>query len=77
MGWVVTTTPRPLYPREGDPLPLAQETGWATGPVWTGAQNPALTRIRSLERPVSSESLHRLSYLIQPQSKLKIPDDVI
>jgi len=32
------SAPRPgrLYPRE-EPVPIVQETGWAPGPVWTGA----------------------------------------
>jgi hypothetical protein len=34
-GWVVSTTPRPLYSRER-PVPIVQEAGWAPGPVWTG-----------------------------------------
>ena len=38
---VFNATPRPLYPRERDPVPLVQEAGWATGPVWTGADNLA------------------------------------
>jgi hypothetical protein len=25
-GWVVNVTPRPLYPRKRDPVPLLQET---------------------------------------------------
>jgi hypothetical protein len=33
-GWVVSTTPRPPYPRER-PGTIAQEAGWASGPVWT------------------------------------------
>jgi hypothetical protein len=37
---VVNATPRPLYPRERDPVPILQEAGWALGPVWTGAENP-------------------------------------
>jgi len=32
--WVVNATPRLLYPRERDPLPTAQEDGWAPGLVW-------------------------------------------
>ena len=27
--------------RERDPVPLAQEDGWASEPVWTGAENVA------------------------------------
>src|SRR5215468_3717085 len=75
-GWVVSTTPRPLYPRKRpgthctggwvgprkDPVPIVQEAGWAPGPVWTCAENLAPTGIRSPDRPASSQSLHRLSY---------------
>ena len=45
-----------------DPVPIVQEAGWATGPVWTGAENLALTGIRSPDRPARSELLYRLSY---------------
>jgi hypothetical protein len=38
---VVNTTPLPLYPRERDPVPIVQGAGWATGPVWKGAENQA------------------------------------
>jgi hypothetical protein len=43
-------------------VPIVQETGWAPGPVRTGAENLAPTRIRSPERPARSQSLYRLSY---------------
>jgi hypothetical protein len=39
MGWVVNATPRPLYPRKRDMVPIVQEAGWAPGPFWTGAEN--------------------------------------
>ena len=39
-----------------------QETGWAPGPVWTGAENLTPTGIRSPDRPARSQSLYRLSY---------------
>ena len=26
-----------------EPVPIVQEAGWAPGPVWTGAENLALT----------------------------------
>jgi hypothetical protein len=29
------------------PVPIVQETGWAAGPVWTGAENLDLPGIRS------------------------------
>ena len=31
--------------------------GWAPGPVWTGVENLASTRIRTSDRPVRSQSL--------------------
>jgi hypothetical protein len=62
MGVVVNSTPRPLYPRERDPVPIVQDAGWAPGPVWTYAKNLAFTGIRSPDCPARSESLYRLSY---------------
>jgi hypothetical protein len=41
MGWVVSATPRPLYRRERNTVPIVQEAGWAPEPVWKGADNPA------------------------------------
>jgi hypothetical protein len=48
-GWVVSTTPRPLYPRERPGTHL-QEAGWALGPVWTCAKNLAPTGIFLLHK---------------------------
>jgi hypothetical protein len=59
---VASRTPRPLYPREGDPVPLLLEAGWAPGPVWTAAENLTPNGIRSPDRPARSESLYRLRY---------------
>jgi hypothetical protein len=61
-GGVVNSTPRPLYPRERNPVPIVQEAGWAPGPVWTGAENLASIGIRSPDCPAHSESLYRLSH---------------
>jgi hypothetical protein len=48
-GW---STPRPGRFTPGkDPVPIVQEAGWATGPVWTGAEN-----LDPLDRPPRSES---------------------
>jgi len=33
--WVVNSTPRPHFTPEKDTVPILQEAGWATGPVWT------------------------------------------
>jgi len=30
-----------LPPHQKDPVPIVQEAGWASGPVWTGAENLA------------------------------------
>ena len=61
-GWVVSATPRPLYSRVRDQVPIVQEAGWVPGPVWTGAENLAPTGIRSPDRPARSQPLYRLSY---------------
>jgi hypothetical protein len=40
MGWVVNATLQPLYPRKKKKtVPIVKEGGWASGPVWTGAEN--------------------------------------
>jgi hypothetical protein len=36
---VLSFTPRPLYLRKGDPLPIVQEGRWSPGPVWTDADS--------------------------------------
>jgi hypothetical protein len=61
MGWVVSTTPQPLYSRE-DPVPIVQEAGSAPGPVWMCTKNLTPTRIRSPDHPARGQSLYRLSY---------------
>ena len=43
-------------------VPIAQEAGWASGPVWTGAENHAPTGIRSPDRPARRQSLYRTRY---------------
>ena len=68
-GWGVSVTPRPLFTPGKDPVPIVQEAAWATGPVWTGAENFASTGIRSLDRPARSHSLYRLSYPAQIQRR--------
>ena len=55
--WVVNATPRPYFTPGKDPVPIVQEAGWASGSVWTGAENLGTTEIRSPNRPASSESL--------------------
>ena len=65
-GW---STPRPGRFNPGkDAVPIVQEAGWASEPVWTGEENLAPTGIRSSDRPARSMSLYRLRY---PGSILK------
>ena len=61
-GVRVSVTTRPLFTPWEDPVPNVYEVGWAPGPVWTGAENLALTGIRSPDRPARSQSLYRLRY---------------
>jgi hypothetical protein len=51
-GW---SAPRPGRFTPGkDPVPIVQEAGWASGPVWTLTP----TGIRSPDRPARSQSLY-------------------
>jgi hypothetical protein len=61
MCWMVNATPRPLCYRE-TLVPIAQETGWAPGPVGTSEENLDPTSIRSPDRPSRSKLLYRLRY---------------
>ena len=63
-GWVVSSTPRPYLTPGKDPVPIVQEAGWASGPVWTGGKSCPPNGIQSPDRPARSQSLHRLSYLV-------------
>jgi len=44
-GSGINDMPQPLYPWEGDPVPIVQEAGWAPCPVWMGTENLAPTGI--------------------------------
>ena len=57
------STPRPgrLAPGK-DPVPIVQEVGWASEPVWIDAQNFAPAGIRSPDLPARSESLYLLRH---------------
>ena len=62
MGEEVSVTPRQDLTPGKDPVPIVQEAGWASGSVWTGAENLAPTGIRSPDRPARRQSLYRLRY---------------
>jgi len=58
---VVSSTHRPHFTPEKDPIPILQESGWAPGPVWTGRKSrPHQDSIP--DRPARSQSLYRLIY---------------
>ena len=48
--WVVSTTPRLLYPGKG-PAPTVQEAGWDSEPIWMGLENLVTSGISSPDRP--------------------------
>jgi len=50
-GGMVNTMSWPLDPPEGELEPIVQEAGWVPRPVWTGAENLALTGVPSPDRP--------------------------
>ena len=58
MGWL---TPRHgRFTPDKDSVRPVEEAGWVSEPVWTGAENLALTGIRSPDRPARSESVTQL-----------------
>ena len=57
---MVSSTPRPHFTPGKDPVPILQEAGWASGPVWTGGKSrPHWDSIS--ECPARSQSLYRLN----------------
>jgi len=68
-GWS-TPPPGHFIHKERHSVPIAYETGWAPGPVWTGAENLAPTGCRSPDRPSCRESQYRLSFC-GPQGQLE------
>jgi hypothetical protein len=38
-GWVISSTPWPHFTPRKEPVPILQEAGWASGPVWTGSKS--------------------------------------
>ena len=58
---MVSSTPRPHFTPRKDPVPILQEAGWASGPVWTGGKSRP-HRDSIPDHPARSLSLYRLSY---------------
>jgi hypothetical protein len=57
--------PRPLSTPGKDPVPIVQETGWATGAGLETCGKSRPHRIRSPDRPALIQSLYRLSYPVR------------
>ena len=57
---MVHAKPLPLYPQKRDHVPILEEVGWTSEPLWTGAENLALSELRTKNLPARSESLYRL-----------------
>jgi len=56
---MISAMPQALYGREGEPVLIVQEAGWASGPVWTHLENLATT---GLQTPACSVLLYQLHY---------------
>ena len=62
LGWLVNATPRPLYPRERDPVAIVQEAGCAQGPSGRVRKISSPPGFDPQDSQAHSESLYRLSY---------------
>ena len=69
--WVVSVTPRPLYPPRKTQYPLYRRLGGPQGRSGRVRKISPLTRIRFPDCPASSESQYRLSY-IGPQILMEL-----
>jgi len=58
---VVSSIPRPHFTPRKQPVPIVQEAGWASGPVWTDGKSRPL-RDSIPDHPARSQSLYQLSY---------------
>jgi hypothetical protein len=70
-GWEVSVTTRPLFTPRKDPVTIVQETGWAPGPVWTGAENLAPPPGFD-SRTVQPAAIRYTDYAIRPSKRLRL-----
>ena len=56
--------PRPHLTPGKDPVPIVQETRWASGPLWTGAEN--LAQLGFDPRTVQPVGSRYIDYTIRP-----------
>ena len=68
---MVNATPWPLYLRESDPVPIISESKWASGPVWTGAENSRLHQ-NSFPKPSSPQRVAVPAELSQSTECVKL-----
>ena len=61
-GWVVSSTPRPLFTPGKGTIPILQEAEWAPGPVWTGGNSRA-QRDSIPDRPARSRYIYIYIYI--------------
>jgi hypothetical protein len=77
--WEVSVTPRPLLTPGKDTVPIVQEAGWAPEPVWTGAENLALSgslyRLRYPAPPILV--LEDICNIIVPHIPLRPPSEIL
>jgi hypothetical protein len=62
---LLSATPRPLYLRERDPVPVVHEAGWVPGSVRMGLENLSPTGIRSPDRQDCNESQYQIRYRLK------------
>ena len=72
-GWVVSSKPWPHFTPGKDPVPILQEAGWASGPVWTGGKSRP-HRDSIPDRPARSQSLYRLSFSVHSVARILLPN---
>jgi len=55
------SAPRPgRFTPDKSPVPIVQEAGWASGPVWMDTENLATSGFRSTDRSACNKSLYPL-----------------
>jgi len=62
MGWVVNTTLRMIHPWEGDVVPIFQEAGLVSGPVWMAGKIQCHIVSKSTVKFCSTEYTSKLNY---------------
>jgi hypothetical protein len=73
--WVVSFTPRPLYPREKAPVPIGWEAAWAPKQVWKTWRRENSWHYRdsnsdlSVVQPVASRYTH-YAIMVAPENKV-------